>query len=877
MTYRIFRNNGVNRLANLPIRLTLFIACFLGSAHIFAQNPFGDDPHYETDVQRVTRLFNEGKYEACITLGKIADAKNNSESWTLKVARAQLAIGDYAEARQTVESGLERFPNSIRIRWLAEEVYRYNDEVRKSMKSFLEIGELANRSSWRFRDPVNQRLLGKFFLKQRADPKQVLKSFFNPIKKKNPSDPEAYRAIGELALEKHDYAMAAENYQKVVELAPQDPDGLCGLAKSWLPSDSAKANDFVKQALAINPNHADSLLIIADQHVASERYGEAKTALSKIREINSDHPIALAYLAVIAHLENDIEQEASLRKQAMKHWPANPEVDHVIGRELSQKYRFAESEIYQRRSLVYDQNYLPAKMQLAHDLLRIGQDLEGWKLADEVFNADEFSVAAYNLVTLRDEISKFKTIEQDGFIVRMTANEAEIYGQRVLALIRKADEVLTKKYETELEKPIVIEIFPRQQDFAIRTFGMPGGAGYLGVCFGRLITMNSPAALGANLTSWESVLWHEFCHVVTLQKTKNKMPRWLSEGISVYEERNANQAWGQRISIENRKMILGEDLTPVSQLSGAFLRPQSAGHLQFAYYESSLVVEFIVKEFGFDALKKVLEELVTGTPINDTLRRHLAPIEFLDKKFAVFARERANQFAAEANWDEPDPEQLSSPADWIAWIKSRPKNLVGLLAIAQQFVAAKDWAAALPYLEKAHELAPGSEAALPMLARVYRELGRPEDEYKALVDYAALNADSVATYRRLLEISASQEDWEKLKQYGNDLLALNPLIPVAHRYLSMAAEKTNDDALLIQSLGVLAKMGPLDAADVHYQLASALFRGGELASAKRQVIMALEVAPRYREAHALLLKIKAAEVQPDSANDSATQSAEETQ
>ena len=54
-------------------------------------------------------------------------------------------------------------------------------------------------------------------------------------------------------------------------------------------------------------------------------------------------------------------------------------------------------------------------------------------------------------------------------------------------------------------------------------------------------------ATSSSATKWESVLWHEFCHVVTLKMTKNKMPRWLSEGISVYEERQVDPAWGMKI------------------------------------------------------------------------------------------------------------------------------------------------------------------------------------------------------------------------------------------------------------------------------------------------------------------------------------------
>ena len=112
----------------------------------------------------------------------------------------------------------------------------------------------------------------------------------------------------------------------------------------------------------------------------------------------------------------------------------------------------------------------------------------------------------------------------------------------------RAKRDLCAKYDVQLKGPVIVEMFPKQEDFAIRTFGLPGGAGFLGVCFGTVITANSPASQGSSPTCWESTLWHEFCHVVTLNKTHNRMPRWLSEGISVYEERQANPTWGQDIN-----------------------------------------------------------------------------------------------------------------------------------------------------------------------------------------------------------------------------------------------------------------------------------------------------------------------------------------
>ncbi len=58
-------------------------------------------------------------------------------------------------------------------------------------------------------------------------------------------------------------------------------------------------------------------------------------------------------------------------------------------------------------------------------------------------------------------------------------------------------------------------------------------------------------------------MWHEFCHVITLNLTHNKMPRWLSEGISVYEESQQDPRWGQQMNPQYRQMILSGQLTPV--------------------------------------------------------------------------------------------------------------------------------------------------------------------------------------------------------------------------------------------------------------------------------------------------------------------------
>ena len=99
-----------------------------------------------------------------------------------------------------------------------------------------------------------------------------------------------------------------------------------------------------------------------------------------------------------------------------------------MGLSLSQNYRFTEGAAHQRQALQFDPDYLPAKAQLAQDLLRLGEESEGWALADEVQKQAGYDVEMFNLTTLHDTMAKFATLTNSNFVVRMGAHEAAVYG-----------------------------------------------------------------------------------------------------------------------------------------------------------------------------------------------------------------------------------------------------------------------------------------------------------------------------------------------------------------------------------------------------------------------------------------------------------------
>ncbi len=816
------------------------------------------------DLADAQKLFQSGEYRECSRTAQAAiDAGEWLEAWRLLKIDADLACGEYPSALKTLQDALPRYPSSVVLRFAGRRVMQLNNRPEEADQLISEIETLVNQAAWRFSDPAGLVVLGRVLLMRGEDPRRVLEGFYDRARKAQPNYLEAYLATADLALAKHDFALAAEGLENARKLAPSSADIYSRLAQAYAPSDHAKATEFLEKALALNPRHVESLLIQAENHIDAEQYDEAKAILDQVLNVNLREPRAWAYLAVLAHLEGDATGERLWRSAALSVWRTNPEVDHLIGRKLSQKYRFAEGAAAQRRALTVDPKYLPAKAQLSQDLLRLGEEEEGWRLANEVYDRDGYDVLAYNLMTLRDRLQNFRTLEavdQDGggLIVRMNAREAEIYGQRVIELLQKARASLGTKYDVRLEKPTVVEIFDQQKDFAIRTFGLPGGAGFLGVCFGSVITANSPAALSGNLSNWEATLWHEFCHVVTLQKTKNKMPRWLSEGISVYEERQANVAWGQTMTPQYRQMILNGDLTPVSELSGAFLSPPSGLHLQFAYYESSLVVEYLIEKYGMDTLLRILTDLGVGMTINESLQRYAGSLTALDVEFAAYARQKAEALASEADWGDPDLAPSADLAAWEQWSRDHPHSISALRTVAKKLIEAERFEDAKTPLKQLRTLYPddgGADNAEQLLARVHRELGETAEERQSLESWAARDAEAIGAYVRLMELAAAEEDWPAVRTSAERMLAVNPLLIAPHEYLAKAAEATNDSSAARAAYRALLALDPLDPAAVHYQLARLFFQEGETAEAKRHVLQSLEEAPRFRAAHRLLLEM----------------------
>ncbi len=866
------------RLKTGPITLlfaTLFVSLDYSISH-------GQEPKSTatiTDVESARAALRVGQYDECIEYAKAqVDKKVWNDKWPILLVEAYLTTGKYEQALVVYEESLSRFGDSLRLRLLGADVYRMNNQPLKSKEQLDVIDRRLNRDTWLYSVSSEFVNIGDYFLLRNEDPKLVLKNCYDLAVKADPKSPDPHLATARMALDKSDSKVAAQSLAKALKLDDKNPETHYLSAKAWQSTEPDRATDHLQKSLALNPKYVPSLLLVVEQKMNEEQYAKALQLLDEVEKVNPRLPKLWALRAAIAHLEGRYDAEGEARKKALSPWSLNPEVDHTIGRHLSMHYRFTESVEYQKRALTMDSSYVAAQSQLAQDLLRLGQTDPGWDMVDRVRKNDPYDVTIFNLRQLQKELDRFATLEAPGFVIRMDARESRIYGRDVVQLLSEARDVLTSKYKVPLEEPIYVEIFPKQKDFAIRTFGMPGGQGFLGVCFGRLITANSPAALQVD-SNWKSVLWHEYCHVITLQKTKNKMPRWLSEGISVYEEKLRDKTWGQAWDPTYREMTLGEDFVPLSKLSSAFLNPKTPMHLQYAYFESSLAVEFFVEKFGLPALLRMLDDLSLGLPAADALKRSPGSLEALDNEFAAFAKERAEGMAPKADWSKPpvpvktkeaiglgmgsgglggeiNPAANESANDWFS---QNPGAFVSLERSLQEAVGNSKWADALAIAEKMQTQWPDdarTTGVYAKLAMIHQRLEQIDQEREALVSLVERSSDAFDALSRLCEIDETRKDWESLAKWSERLHAIQPIRFDVQQRRAMSHELIGEHATAADAWLACLELDPLDYAWMHYKAAENLKYTGRDSDAKRQVLMALEESPRFSDALRLLLQLQ---------------------
>ena len=450
--------------------------------------------------------------------------------------------------------------------------------------------------------------------------------------------------------------------------------------------------------------------------------------------------------------------------------------------------------------------------------------------------------------------------------MRLPAHEADLIAEDALDLLDQAIETLEDKYAFDLKKPVLIEMFDNHDDFMVRSVGLPGSAGHLGICFGQLITMDSPSARPRGSWNWRSVLWHEFMHVITLQKTKNLMPRWLSEGISVYEEHQYSPAWRSKLDPDYRVILAMEESPRVRDLTNFFIEPKSPGHLMFGYFAAGEFVEYYTAEFGMTALNSALEAIGEGAEAERALADASGEsLRTLDRGYREHLAARVKPYDNLPQVELPEGHEASGP-NLIENLLERvrgtdaPEDAPFAVAMrkASEALEAENWDDAEAALKEAQKLFPdlqGDRSPLGMLAELYRRTGRPEALKETLLEIFGSSPAELAASEELIEIFTEDGEWSEVARIADWALGIDPYEIGFHKAFVEGLLNTAREEDALRSLNVLAHLDAAHAIDHRLHRAQIYRDMGEFAPARSEVVKVLENVPHFWDAQELLLEL----------------------
>jgi tetratricopeptide (TPR) repeat protein len=657
---------------------------------------------------------------------------------------------------------------------------------------------------------------------------------------------------GELFFEKSNEPEALKSFSTALETDPNWAPAHAGVARVLDDEDGAKAAAAAEKAVAIDPALADAHLILASMHLDADRGAEAKAELDKVLAYNPSQLEAHAMLAGMAYVKDD---KAAFDREVGAALEINPgygDVYRIAGEQAASHYRFEEAAALAQKALALDPTSSRAAGDLGMHLMRTGDEPGARRALDQSFRIDPYDRVTFNLLHVLDNLDQFATVQEGDLIFKMQKDQAPVLREYAVPLAQEAFKTLSSRYGFTPTGPFLVEIFTDHDDFAVRNLGLPGMIGALGACFGRVVTMDSPTARDPGTFSWQATLWHELTHVITIQMSKQRIPRWLTEGISVYEEGRQRPEWGRDMEVTFARAMNKKKVLKLKDLNAGFTRGET---IVLAYYEASLLVDHIVSTKGQGALNSLIRSYGDGidneTALNKTLGISLDDLQasfdkFLEDKFGTMRH---------ALMDADKPVDASSLDKLKANAAANPESYIAQLALGEELAKNADPSGFAP-LQRASVLVPtaiGGESPHAVMAELAMKLGdkpRAMKEYELFLDSDHTNIEGA---RRLLQIAQGASDEAALTYALTRIVALDPFDASAHVGWGRLALKRKEATTAIREFRAALAAGAPDKAAAHCDLGESYLLAGQKPEAKKEALAAMEIAPSYERAQELLL------------------------
>ncbi|MEW6026502.1 MAG: tetratricopeptide repeat protein [Planctomycetota bacterium] len=787
-----------------------------------------------------------------------------------QVGETQSAIdfavrGEYQKAVNLVDYALSKSPDNLQARLVMSHLYLETGEYQKA-EALLEYFPALSQSA--IAALKSQDLLylaqGIWLYATRKGDKDIFQKVardYLPMIEKSSDDPALRQALylfwGNCYLEKGDLPAAAGCFSDTLKANSSAIEAHLGLARSYYAvsnrekavyqlntlvgllsesDDTKPAGQTIRKTpstvLPIASIQAEAYNLLAVAQLMNEQFPNALDSVNKSLSINPNSVSCRATKASIYYLSNkmpEFEKECKAVLEVNK----NPALFYlIIGNNLDQRLFYTEATGFYEKALAMDEHLWDARIAAGFNYMHLGPDYEerGRKLLDEAFARDPFNVKVHNMLKVLDALKdEFEIVKTRNFEIKMHKNERFLLEPYMTDLLEDAYEKFTTLYQHKPITPLLVEAFPNHNDFSVRLMGFPGFIAARGVCFARTFLVLSPKAQEqmADRFHWGSITVHEFMHIITLQMSRFRVPRWFTEGCSVYAEKLYNPAWGEEVEDDMVKALSENKLKHLSD----FVDRRDAD-VTHSYYLGSVIIEYIHHKYGMETIIKMLKSWGAGKDTETVFKECLdKTVEEFDKEFFGYFN---SEFLKGVNLKEF---QKAFNSGRELFRRNKASEAIAEFIRAKQFFPRYTKSGFSPY---------------HYLISIYEETNQPEKMYAEIEELIKINHTDFPNRMKLAKRYVLLKQYDKLVTLLKDAAYLEPESIQLHNYLArgLRAQKEYDAAL--REYDIALRLAMRTASSERNKVLADFY------CSQAEIYLELDNKPRAKE-----LLIKAEELYPD--------------
>jgi tetratricopeptide (TPR) repeat protein len=717
--------------------------------------------------------------------------------------------------------------------------------------------------------------------------------------------------------------LAAQTLEEVFKVNPNHPDAHAAMAGVITETtyDLAAVRHHLDAALAVNAKNARALRVRASIEIDRNEWDAAQKTLAQLLAINKEDLEAIAMKATVSWLRDDVKEYEAEKAKAFAINPKYAELYRIVSRSAVREHRYVEAIELEKEAIKLKPDYYEAMAGAGLGYLRLGQEKEGLDWLDKAAKGDQYNVRTYNTLNLfENKIPKEYAFQgTKNFKIRYHNDEKPALARYLEPTMERAFNDMVRRYGFTPKTPVVLELYPDKEAYAVRTVGLPDVAA-LGVCFGQVITAMSPATGDIN---WGMVLWHELGHVFAIQLSNSRVPRWFTEGLSEYETLIARPEWRRENDADLYGAVANKTLPSIGALNSEFMQPDQSA-VVVAYFLSAVTVEWLANTYGFPKIVEALKLYGKGQETPEVLKaitgKTIAQLDtdfhkYLDIRLAAYANTfklptrgfddvTKLEIAADAK-----PKDASAHANVAlgyyyngdadkAGISAKkalqldPKNAIARYILAEiaihenKFDDAKqlyvslmadghdsyDLRARLAQIAQeagdfiemekqlcaAKKLDPEQSYPYEALSQLYKKQGKKAQALQELEHYAFIEQMELAPLKELVGEYQNMSNWPKVRTYGEMATYINPQDYEILMALGRAylETKSPDKALYAYDTVLVANPPPRRPALVHLGRAKAYVALGKPKEAKAALALAMKTEPENAEVLQLKAKLK---------------------